>query len=58
MFICGRVAEARVRPWFAQQAAKILMVRKLEEAGEIVKAYEGFLWPERVGERRVEEFDN
>jgi len=48
MFICGRVADARDRPFFAQQATKILMVRKLEDQTDIVIASEGFLWPERV----------
>ena len=48
MFICGRVADSRDRPFFAQQATKILMVRKLEDPADIVIAYEAFLWPERV----------
>lgn len=48
MFICGRVADARDRPFFAKEATKILMVRKLEDQTDIVAASEGFLWPERV----------
>jgi hypothetical protein len=48
MFICGRVADSRDRPFFAQQATKILMVRKLENKTSILVAAEGFLWPERL----------
>jgi hypothetical protein len=48
MFICGRVADARDRPFFAQQATKILMVRKVENKTSILVAAEGFLWPERL----------
>ncbi|KAH6681710.1 hypothetical protein B0J14DRAFT_648123 [Halenospora varia] len=46
MFICGRVADERDRPWFASQATKILLIRKLENAENILKAADGFLWPE------------
>lgn len=48
MFICGRVADPRDKPFFAHQAARILMVRKLEHDNAILTAAEGFLWPERV----------
>lgn len=47
MFLCGRAAMPRDKPFLAQQATKILMVRKLEEAKDIVAASDGFLWPER-----------
>ncbi|KAH8663580.1 hypothetical protein BGZ60DRAFT_70815 [Tricladium varicosporioides] len=47
MFICGRVADKRDKPWFASQATKILLIRKLENAGDILKAADEFLWPER-----------
>jgi hypothetical protein len=47
MFICGRVADARDRTFFAQQATKILLIRKTENQDEILVAAEGFLWPER-----------
>jgi hypothetical protein len=50
MFICGRVADSRVRPFFANQASKILMIRKMENESEIIVASEGFLWPERLVE--------
>jgi len=48
MFICGRVADSRDRSFFAQQATKILMVRKLENKTSILVAAEGLLWPERL----------
>lgn len=48
MFICGRVADSRDRPFFASQASKILMIRKIEAEDEILLASEGFLWPERL----------
>jgi hypothetical protein len=48
MFICGRVADSRDRPFFASQASKILMIRKIGDEGEILIASEGFLWPERL----------
>ncbi|KAL5326513.1 hypothetical protein ACEPPN_004199 [Leptodophora sp. 'Broadleaf-Isolate-01'] len=47
MFLCGRVADYRDRPFFAQQATKILIVRKTESSGEILAASKEFLWPER-----------
>ncbi|KAF4627722.1 hypothetical protein G7Y89_g10432 [Cudoniella acicularis] len=47
MFICGRVADDRDRPFFASQATKILLIRRVEDANEILKAAEGFIWPER-----------
>ena len=48
MFICGRVADARDRPFFANNASKILMIRKVESEDEIIVASEGFIWPERL----------
>lgn len=48
MFICGRVADARDRPFFASNASKILMIRKVESEDEIIVASEGFIWPERL----------
>jgi hypothetical protein len=48
MFICGRVADSRDRPFFASQASKILMIRKIEAEDGILLAAEGFLWPERL----------
>lgn len=48
MFICGRVADARDRPFFASNASKILMIRKVENEDEIIVASEGFIWPERL----------
>lgn len=47
MFICGRVADERDRPFFASQATKILLIRKLENPDEILVAAEEFIWPER-----------
>lgn len=47
MFICGRVADARDRPFFASQATKLLLVQKVEKPIDIIVASEGFLWPER-----------
>jgi hypothetical protein len=47
MFICGRIAHDRERPFFVQNATKILMVRKLEDANDILAAVDRFLWPER-----------
>lgn len=47
MFICGRAASDRDKPFLAQQATKILMVRKLEDAKDIIAASNKFLWPER-----------
>lgn len=47
MFICGRAASDRDKPFLAQQATKILMVRKLEDAKDIIAASDKFLWPER-----------
>jgi hypothetical protein len=52
MFICGRVADPRDRPFFVSQASKILLIRKLENVDDIIVSSEGFLWPEReVGMR-------
>lgn len=48
MFICGRIADARDRPFFASQASKILMIQKTENESDIIVASEGFLWPERL----------
>lgn len=48
MFVCGRVADSRDRPFFASQASKILIIRKMESENEIIVASEGFLWPERL----------
>ena len=47
MFICGRVADARDRPFFASQATKLLLIQKVEKPVDIIIASEGFLWPER-----------
>jgi len=47
MFICGRIADERDRPFLAQQATKILRVKKLEESNDILVAADKFLWPER-----------
>jgi hypothetical protein len=47
MFICGQVADARDKPFFARQATKILMIRKIENQTDILSAAGGFLWPER-----------
>jgi hypothetical protein len=47
MFICGRVADARDRPFFASQATKLLLIQKVEKPIDIIIASEGFLWPER-----------
>lgn len=47
MFLCGGVANSRDRLFFAQQATKILMVRKTENPNEIMAASGEFLWPER-----------
>lgn len=53
MFTCGRVADPRDRPFFAAQATKILMVRKVEREVEVVAAADAFLWPERSGRGMV-----
>jgi hypothetical protein len=47
MFICGRVADYRDRPFFAQQATKILLMRKIEDPSGIMAAATSFIWPER-----------
>lgn len=47
MFICGRVADARDRPFFASQATKLLLIQKVDKPVDIIIASEGFLWPER-----------
>ncbi len=47
MFICGRAASDRDKPFLTQQATKILMVRKLEDAKDILAASDKFIWPER-----------
>ncbi len=47
MFLCGEVADFRERPFFARQATRILMIRKLETKSEIVCAAQEFIWPER-----------
>ncbi|TVY59691.1 hypothetical protein LSUE1_G007748 [Lachnellula suecica] len=47
MFVCGRVADERDRNFFASHATKILIIRKLEDANDILVAAEAFLWPER-----------
>lgn len=47
MFICGRVADFRDRPFFAQQATKILLMRKIEDPAGIMAAAASFIWPER-----------
>ena len=57
MFICGRVADARDRPFFASQATKLLLSQKVEKPVDIIIASEGFLWPERqTGVRRRMKF--
>ena len=48
MFVCGRVADSRDRPFFASQASKILMIRKIEGEDDILTASDGFLWPEKL----------
>jgi len=47
IFIGRRIADPRDIPFFAQQATKVLMVRKVEERSDILVAAEKFLWPER-----------
>jgi hypothetical protein len=47
MLLCGRAASLRDKPFLAQQTTKILMVRKLEDAKDIIAASDTFLWPER-----------
>ncbi|KAE9378783.1 hypothetical protein N431DRAFT_499520 [Stipitochalara longipes BDJ] len=47
MFLCGRAAESRDKPFLAQQVTKILMVKKLEDTKDIVAASNALLWPER-----------
>lgn len=47
MFICGRVADARDRGFFANQATKLLLIQKVDKPVDIIIASEGFLWPER-----------
>ncbi|KAH8779710.1 hypothetical protein F5882DRAFT_147184 [Hyaloscypha sp. PMI_1271] len=47
MLLCGRAASPRDKPFLAQQTTKILMVRKLEDARDILAASDTFLWPER-----------
>jgi hypothetical protein len=43
MFVCGRVADSRDRPFFPSQASKILIIRKMEGENEIIVASERFL---------------
>lgn len=55
MFICGRVADFRDRPFFAQQATRILLIRKIENPNEIMAAAGAFLFPERYDATRYSE---
>ncbi|KAF8850867.1 hypothetical protein BDZ45DRAFT_751301 [Acephala macrosclerotiorum] len=52
MFICGGVADFRDRPFFAQQATRILMIRRIEDPTEIMAAARAFLFPERYDAAR------
>lgn len=47
LFLGGQVAETERKPFFARQASKILLMKKIENQGDILKASQGFLWPER-----------
>ncbi|KAG0648482.1 hypothetical protein D0Z07_5251 [Hyphodiscus hymeniophilus] len=47
LFLAGSVAEAERKPFFARQASKILLMKKIEDQTNILKASQDFLWPER-----------
>jgi hypothetical protein len=47
MFLCGRAAHPREKPFLAQQVTKLLLMRKLEDPKDIVAASDALLWPER-----------
>lgn len=47
LFLGGQVAETQRKPFFARQASKILIMKKIEAQDDILKASQNFLWPER-----------
>lgn len=48
IFLGGRVSDVSYKPFFAQQAAKILLVINItEDQADILQASQRFLWPER-----------
>ncbi|TAQ85203.1 hypothetical protein B7494_g6471 [Chlorociboria aeruginascens] len=48
MFLCGNVARSEDREFFAKQASKILLMRKIEDEESILGTVEQFLWPDRL----------
>lgn len=47
MFLCGKVADARDKAFFARQVTRILLVRKISAEVDILAASDSFLWPEK-----------
>ena len=62
LFLGGQVAETARKPFFARQASKILLMKRMEDQQQILKASQDFLWPERhpieAEEKRVEDFED
>ena len=60
LFLGGQVAETARKPYFARQASKILLMKRIENQQDILKASQRFLWPERSpieeDERREDDF--
>ena len=48
LFLAGQVAEAERKPFFARQASKILLMKRIENRTDILNAYQTFLWPEKT----------
>lgn len=48
IFLSGRASDVRHKPFFARQAAKILLIINMtEDQADILQASQRFLWPER-----------
>lgn len=47
LFVGGQVAETERKPFFARQASKILLMKRIENQTDILHASQNFLWPER-----------
>jgi hypothetical protein len=48
LFVAGQVAETERKPFFARQASKILLMKRIENQTDILKASQSFLWPEQT----------
>jgi hypothetical protein len=54
LFLGGQVAETQRKPFFARQASKILLMKRIEDQNNILRASQYFLWPERVAIEEVQ----